>query len=134
LFHSRDRIFVLWSFQVKKMSATDPTGTRLLVYHAVLNYFAPKVGLQPDQIDTSRTFKDAPPQGYGQKPGAFKTMCQTITGTLQQSTGRNFTLSDTWQLANQGDTISAFINAVAVQLLSAKLSPTGKKALLWSMK
>jgi hypothetical protein len=115
------------------MAALDPTGTRVLVYHVVVNYFAPRVNLPPEKLDISRTFKGAPPQGYGQKPGAFASMCDSVTATLRQSTGRALTLPDSWRLQHQGDTISAFINAVALRLLSAKLSAAGEKALQWVM-
>jgi hypothetical protein len=115
------------------MATGDPTGTRMMVYHIVVSYFAPLVNEQPTDIDISRTFSGSPPGGYGQVPGAFMSMCDAITPQLQSASCRAVTLSVSWRIQHQGDTIETFINQVAIEVLAAPLSDTGKNALGWAI-
>jgi hypothetical protein len=105
----------------------------MMVYHVVVEYFAPKVNLDPGALDITRTFAGPPPGGYGQVPGAFMSMCEAITPQLCSASGRAVKLPDDWRLQHVADTIETFINQTAIEVLAAPLSPTGKNALSWAI-
>jgi hypothetical protein len=115
------------------MPVSSATSARVLVYNAVVEWLGPRVGLPPNKIDVTRKFAGPPPGGYGQTGGSFMTMCNDISATLSVMAGKKLTLTNPWRVAHQGDVIAVFINAVAVLLIAAPMSPTGKKSLTWAM-
>jgi hypothetical protein len=101
------------------------------VYQAVVNWLAPRVNARPQDIRVGRTFAGQPPAGYGQKRTEFRTMCDDLSKSLSQATGRVLTLSIPWRNKHQSDVLSDFMAAVAVELGAARMSPAGKKSLEW---
>ena len=87
----------------------------------------------PAQIKVGRKFAGPPPDGYGQTKGAFLTMCDEISATLSAVTGRALKLSGAWRIKHQNDVIADFINAVAVALMAAPMTPAGRTSLIWAM-
>lgn len=61
------------------------------------------------------------------------TMCDDISETLSNTTGRKLKLSGAWRLKHQNDVIADYINAVAVALMASGMSPTGMQALAWAL-
>jgi hypothetical protein len=110
------------------------TNARVIVYNTVVNWLAPKVNLAPAQIRVERKFAGPPPDGYGQVRGAFLTMCDEISAALSECTGRALKLSGAWRIKHQDDVIADFINAVAIALMAAPMTPSGRKSLVWAMK
>ncbi len=115
------------------MPVSSGTNARVVVYNVVVNWLAPKVNLPAAQIDARRTFAGKPPGGYGQIRGSFMTMCDEISDILSSATGRKLKLSGRWRIKHQQDVIADFINAVAVLLMSAGTTPTGRNAVVWAM-
>jgi len=116
------------------MPVSSGTNARVLVYNTVVNWLAPRVNLAPAQIRVERKFAGPPPGGYGQVKGAFLTMCDDVSEKLSETTGRALRLSGAWRIKHQNDVIAVFINAVAVALMAAPMTPAGKKSLVWAMK
>jgi hypothetical protein len=116
------------------MPISDPTSARILVYNVVVSWVAKKVNTTPSNIDVSRTFVDNPGDGYGFDEGGYLKMCDEIAVTISTASGRPFNLPGTWRLQNENDTIGDFINAAALRLIAAPLSPAGVKAHAWMMK
>jgi hypothetical protein len=113
---------------------TDPTSARVLVYNIVVAQIAKSVGgISPGDVDVSRTFVDAPPGGYGYSHGGYRQMCGAITDPIATTSGRAFTLPGPWQEQHEPDSIAAFINAAALRLIAAPLSPAGVSAHTWVM-
>ena len=115
------------------MPVSSGTNARVVVYNVVVNWLAPKVNLPAVRIDVTRTFAGKPPGGYGQISGSFLTMCDDISDTLSSTTGRTLKLSGPWRIKHQQDVIADFINAVAVLLMAAGTTPTGRNAVVWAM-
>lgn len=109
------------------------TTARVIVYNTVVTWLAPKVNLAPAQIRVERKFAGPPPDGYGQAKGAFLTMCDEISTTLSACTGRALKLSGAWRIKHQNDVIADFINAVAVALMAAPMTSSGRVSLIWAM-
>jgi hypothetical protein len=116
------------------MPVSSGTNARVIVYNTVVNWLAPKVNLAPAQIRVGRKFAGPPPDGYGQIAGAFLTMCDQISATLSECTGRSLKLSGAWRIKHQNDVIADYINAVAIQLMAAPMTPAGRNSLVWAMK
>lgn len=116
------------------MAVSSGTNARVIVYNTVVNWLGPHVNRAPAEIDVRRKFAGKPPGGYRQTDGGYMTMCDDISGTLSAITGRSVALSGGWRIKHQGDTISDFINAVAIVLMAAGMSATGRKALNWAIK
>jgi hypothetical protein len=113
---------------------TDPTAARLLVYNVVVNWVASAVGLSGRQLDVSKTFMGAPTGGYGFNEGRFLQMCDQITVTLSNSSGRSLRLSGALRVSNEADDIQTFINNAALALIAAPLTRTGRAAHAWVMR
>jgi hypothetical protein len=115
------------------LPVSDPVSARLLTYHVVTDWVGTAVGIPANKVDVSRKFNGAPPAGYGFNQGRYLQMCDEITATLAVSSGRSFKLNGTWRLSHINDDIGVFINAVALQILAAKLTPAGMAAHEWAM-
>jgi len=48
--------------------------------------------------------------------------------------GRSLKLSGAWRIKHQNDVIADYINAVAIQLMAAPMTPAGRNSLVWAMK
>ncbi|HLC09301.1 MAG TPA: hypothetical protein VJK06_08460 [Methyloceanibacter sp.] len=116
------------------MPGSSGTNARVIAYNAVVQWLGPHVNLPPSQIKVDRKFAGKPPGGYGQTTGAYMTMCDDISRTLSAITGRKVVLSGGWRIKHQGDKIADFINAVAIVLMAAGMSATGRNALNWAIK
>jgi hypothetical protein len=116
------------------MPTSDPTSTRILVYNVVVEWVGRAVNLQPDHVETDRTFQGASPNGYDFNEGRFLQMCDQITVTLISASGRKLRLPGKWRVAHEQDKIAQFINAVAVRLIAAPLNNLGVEAHAWAMK
>jgi len=115
------------------MPVTDPMGARILVYNTVADWLAgPPVNLA-QSVETGRTFIGGPPGGYGLTEGNFLRMCDDISVLLSKATQRTLTLTGQWRVQHERDVLSTFMNAVAVELLAAQLTPGGKDAHAWAM-
>jgi hypothetical protein len=113
---------------------TDPTSARVLVYNIVVDQVAKFVGgISPKDVDVSRTFVDADPAGYNYSHGGYRQMCAAITDPIATTSGRAFTLPGPWQEQHLNDSIATFINAAALRLIAAPLSPAGVSAHAWAM-
>jgi hypothetical protein len=115
------------------MPVSSGTNARIIVYNTVVNWLAVRVNLPPAQIKVDRKFAGPPPGGYGQTRGSFMTMCDDISDTLSSTTGRSLRLTGAWRLKHQNDVIADFINAVAVVLMAAGTTPSGRSAVAWAM-
>lgn len=115
------------------MTVIDPFNARILVYHTVVNWVGPAVGLPPQKVNVSRTFVDAPTKGYGFNEGRYLQMCDQISAALTISSGRLLKLPGTWRLKHEQDDIATFINEVAILLLAAPATAVGKAAHSWLM-
>lgn len=115
------------------MTVSSGTNARVIVYNTVVNWLASRVNLAPAQIRVGRKFAGPPPGGYGQIKGAFLSMCDEISVTLSNGTGRALKLSGAWRIKHQNDVIADFINAVAVLLMAAPMTSAGRNSLVWAM-
>jgi hypothetical protein len=109
------------------------TNARVIVYNTVVTWLAPKVNLAPAQIRGRTQVCRTTPGGYGQAKGAFLTMCDEISTTLSACTGGALKLSGAWRIKHQNDVIADFINAVAVALMAAPMTSSGRISLVWAM-
>jgi hypothetical protein len=115
------------------MPVSDPTSARVLVYNAVVPWVAQQVGIAANTVDVSRTFVAAPPNGYDFDQGGYLRMCDQITVSITNAAQRTLTLPGPWRVEHENDVIATFINAVAVLLIAAPLTPTGISAHTWAM-
>lgn len=115
------------------MPVTDPTKARLLVYNVVVNWVGPAVGIPSSRVNVSRTFQGAPPAGYGFNEGRFLQMCDQITATITNTSGRALKLPGQWRVNHEGDVIAVFIDAVALRLIAAPMTPSGVRAHQFAM-
>jgi hypothetical protein len=114
------------------MPITDPTGARLLVYNTVVDWLMSGPPELPS-VDVGRTFMGPPPGGYDLDEGLFLQMCDAITASLVKAAQRTFTLDGAWRVQHEQDVISTFINAVAILLIAAPMTPLGKQGHIWAM-
>jgi hypothetical protein len=114
------------------MPLTDPIGARVLVYNTVVDWLTSAPANLPS-VDVGRTFMGPPPGGYGITEGLYLRMCDDITASLVTATQRKLSLSGKWRVQHEQDVISTFMNAVAVLLIAAPMTSTGKNAHTWAM-
>lgn len=115
------------------MPVTDPTSARILVYNVVVDWVAKQVNVPAKNIDVTRTFTDNPPAGYGFSEGNYLRMCDEITDPITVAAGRALSLPGAWRLSHENDAIAGFIDAVALRLIAAPLTPAGVSAHTWAM-
>jgi hypothetical protein len=115
------------------MAITDPSVARVLVYNVVVDWVGNAVNLPPNRIDVSRAFQGAPPDGYGFNEGRFLQMCDQIIPKLSLASGRALKLPGTWRVQHENDAINTFIDAVALRLMSAAMTPLGVRAHSFAM-
>jgi hypothetical protein len=83
------------------------------------------------QLDWTLTGK--PPNGYDMQPQTYTQMCSDISVQIQKTLGRAVVLPVAWRSKHRNDSVNDFITAVTIEVVSAKLTPTGKGALTWSL-
>jgi len=115
------------------MPVTDPASARILVYNVVVAWVAKQTNNAANTIDVARTFVDNPPDGYGFSDGGYLQMCDGIIEPITTVSGRALKLPGAWRVKHKQDKIADFINATAVQLISAPLTPAGVSAHTWAM-
>ena len=110
------------------MTITDPMKARVLVYNIVVNWVGTAVNISPSQVDVSRTFSQAPSDGYGFTPGGFNKMCEEVTPQIVVASGRALNLPPKFRHDHAGDAIAVFIDAVALKLMAAAMTASGIRA------
>jgi len=114
------------------MSALGGTDPRILVYQAVVNWLArQKVVRRPENVRVGPSFAGDPSAEYRQTRMEFRRMCDELSASLSVATGRKLSLSVPWRAKHEGDVISVFMSALAVELAAAPMSPAGRKSLEW---
>jgi hypothetical protein len=93
--------------------------TEQAVNDIVTGELGPLVGSQPDEVDPTLTFSQAPPQGYGLTNGAYASLCDNCTAQINTKFGCNITLSGPWRTQHYNQTIAQFI-ADAANLVPAQ--------------
>ena len=84
-----------------------------------------------NQLDWTLTGK--PPNGYDMQPQTYTQMCNDIAVQIQKTLARAVVLPVAWRNKHRDDSVNDFITAVTIEVVSAKLTPTGKGALTWSL-
>ncbi len=115
------------------MAITDPSVARVLVYSVVVDWVGGAVNLPPNKIDVSRSFEGAPPNGYGFNEGRFLQMCDQIIPKLTLASGRALRLPGSWRVQHEQDAINTYIDAVALRLMAAQMTPLGVKSHAFAM-
>jgi hypothetical protein len=103
------------------------------VYNVVVDWVGNAVNLPPNRIDVSRTFGGAPPAGYGFDEGRYLQICDEIIPKLSLAAGRALKLPGNWRVQHEKDAINTFIDAVALRLMAAPMTPLGVKAHAFAM-
>jgi hypothetical protein len=115
------------------MPVTNPASARIIVYNVVVTWVGNAVGIPGNKVDVSRTFTDPPSGGYGFDEGRYLQMCDEITGTISVAAGRSLKLPGNWRLQHEHDAIQNFIDATAIRLMAASMTPTGVRAHEYTM-
>jgi hypothetical protein len=117
------------------MPFTDPLAVERVVYNVIVNWLADWQKKDPKVIQQrlNWTLTGKPPNGFDMQPQTYTTMCSQVSAQIQTSLGRAVTLPQSWRQTHKDDSVATFIGALTVEILSAKLTSTGKGALTWSL-
>jgi hypothetical protein len=89
-----------------------------IVLGIVTGWLAPLVHQQPDQIDVTKTFGQAPPGGLGLTNGAYEQMCDDCTTQINTQLGCHIIMSGPWRTAHYNQSIAIFVSDT-VDLITA---------------
>jgi|SRR5580692_539713 hypothetical protein len=117
------------------MPFTDTSAVEKVVYNVVINWLADQQNASDQEIQNNLdwTLSGTPPNGYNMQPQAYTKMCNEISTQIQKTLGRAVNLGVPWRNKHKNDSVNAFIAAVTIEIVNAKLTNIGKGAVTWSM-
>jgi hypothetical protein len=117
------------------MPFTNTSSIEKVVYNVVVNWLADEQDENDNDIQNNLdwTLTGAPPNGYSMQPQTYTKMCNDISAQIQKTLGRAVNLNLAWRNKNRNDTVNAFIAAVTIEIVKAKLTNIGKGAVKWSI-
>jgi hypothetical protein len=122
-------------FRGRDMALSDTNEVHKVVFVIVVHWLADwqKCGEAKIRNQLDWTLTGKPPNGYDMQPQAYTQMCSDVSVQIQKTLGRAVVLPVAWRNKHRDDSVNDFITAVTIEVVSAKLTPTGKGALTWSL-
>lgn len=94
------------------------------VENIVTTWIGDRVGSTPEQVDVSKTFQDAPEDGFGMDHGAYKRMCDECTREINAQLNCVIEMAVEWRANLETGRVDAYI-AEAAKLAIKALSDGG---------
>lgn len=116
------------------MPFTDLNAVQKVVYNIIVNWLADWQHKSTVTIQSRLdwTLTGTPPNGYDMQQQTYTKLCSDTSSQVKKALGRDLILKIAWRTKHKNDSVSAFITAVSIEVVSAKLTTAGKGALKWS--
>jgi hypothetical protein len=107
-------------FAQQSGGALNPNEVSQTLYEITTNWLAALTGTPADDIDPSKTFAAAPPDGFGLSSGQYLAFCNDCETQTDEALPVTLTLTGQFRSAHANSTLSSFVNDV-----TALLAPGG---------